>query len=64
MEVDRGETEAAKLGAVEGEIIVIDPKHRNKKSFEFDAVFGPAATQAAIFEDTRQLVQSCCDGER
>ena len=26
-----GETEAAKLGAVEGEIVVIDPKHRSKK---------------------------------
>eukprot|EP01052_Picozoa_sp_SAG31_P054419 SAG31_NODE_14478_length_804_cov_1.026950_2_plen_144_part_01 len=62
METERGETAAAKVGAVEGEIIVVDPKHRTKKSFEFDAVFGPDATQAAIFEDTRQLVHSCCDG--
>jgi kinesin family protein C2/C3 len=62
MELDRGETPAANLGQVEGEIIVMDPKHRNRKSFEFDAVFGGDATGDRIFEDTRQLVQSCCDG--
>lgn len=46
----------------EGELVVLDPKHRQKKKFEFDEVFGAEATQDQIFEDTRQLIRSCCDG--
>ena len=32
------------------------------KRYEFDACFGPDATQAAVFEETQQLVQSALDG--
>ena len=32
------------------------------KEFAFDAVFDPESTQGAVFEDTRNLIQSCLDG--
>ena len=35
---------------------------RGEKEFEFDAAFNPYATQEAVFEDTKRLVESCLDG--
>eukprot|EP01045_Picozoa_sp_COSAG04_P019471 COSAG04_NODE_1892_length_5291_cov_82.032550_5_plen_589_part_00 len=61
MEIEAGE-QSVVSNVVPGELIVLDPKHRQKKKFEFDEVFGADATQDAIFEDARQLVRSVCDG--
>ena len=36
--------------------------HRGLKEFMFDAVFDPSSTQDQIFEDTKNLIQSCMDG--
>jgi len=33
-----------------------------KREYEFDAVFPPSASQAAVFDDARHLVQSAVDG--
>ena len=32
------------------------------KKYSFDAIFGPAASQEEVFEDTRRLIQSAVDG--
>lgn len=32
------------------------------KRYEFDACFGPDATQADVYEETRNLIQSAKDG--
>lgn len=35
---------------------------KRPREYGFDAVFGPNASQDAVFEDTRHLVQSALDG--
>lgn len=35
---------------------------RDSRQFVYDQVFGPASTQAEVFEDTERLVQSAVDG--
>ena len=60
-EIEAGEQSVVST-PMAGELVVLDPKHRQKKKFEFDEVFGAEATQDQIFEDTRQLIRSCCDG--
>ena len=62
MELEAGEESVVTAGVIPGELTVLDQKHRQRKRFEFDQVFGAKATQEQIFEDTRQLVRSACDG--
>ncbi|KAL7114755.1 hypothetical protein ACP275_04G141700 [Erythranthe tilingii] len=48
-----------------GELIVSNPSKQGKegrRSFKFDKVYSPAATQAEVFSDTQPLVQSVLDG--
>ncbi|XP_012839813.1 PREDICTED: kinesin KP1-like, partial [Erythranthe guttata] len=48
-----------------GDLIVSDPFKRGKegfRSFKFDKVYSPEATQAEVFSDTQPLVQSVLDG--
>ncbi|GBF90584.1 ATP binding microtubule motor protein [Raphidocelis subcapitata] len=47
---------------LEGLLTVSDPASGRAREFEFDAVFGPGADQAAVFEEARPLVRSCADG--
>lgn len=35
---------------------------KEKREFNFDTVFQPAASQAQVFADTKHLVQSAVDG--
>ena len=35
---------------------------RHSKGWEFDRVFGPAATQESVFKETQPLITSCADG--
>ena len=44
------------------EITVIHPETKKKSNFMFDSVFGPTTTQAAVFADTKRLMQSALDG--
>ncbi|KAL2941092.1 Kinesin-like protein KIN-14I [Bienertia sinuspersici] len=49
----------------EGNITLMNPAKYNKegkKSFNFNKVFGPAATQAEVYSDMQPLVRSCLDG--
>ncbi|GMH13135.1 hypothetical protein Nepgr_014976 [Nepenthes gracilis] len=49
----------------EGNITVIVPSKNGKvgkKSFNFNRVFGPSATQEEVFSDTQPLVRSILDG--
>ncbi|VFQ78012.1 unnamed protein product [Cuscuta campestris] len=48
-----------------GELIVINPSKQGKegrRSFKFNTVYGPSATQAQVFGDIQPLVQSVLDG--
>ena len=47
---------------VEGELAVYNPRGGGRKQFKFDRVFGPAATQAEVYEDTKFLIRSVLDG--
>ncbi|KAL6505956.1 hypothetical protein OROHE_022675 [Orobanche hederae] len=48
----------------DGSLVVVDPKplKDGKKVFQFNHVFGPAATQHEVFRDTQPLVRSVLDG--
>ncbi|KAI4372292.1 hypothetical protein MLD38_010539 [Melastoma candidum] len=49
----------------EGNIVINTPSKYGKdarKSFTFNRVFGPSATQAEVFSDTQPLVRSVLDG--
>ncbi|KAH9689581.1 kinesin-like protein KIN-14I [Citrus sinensis] len=48
-----------------GDIVITTPSKYGKegrKSFSFNKVFGPNATQAEVFSDTRSLIRSVLDG--
>ncbi|KAM7479705.1 hypothetical protein LguiA_027918 [Lonicera macranthoides] len=48
-----------------GELVVVNPSKQGKegrRSFKFNKVYGPAATQADVFADTQPLIQSVLDG--
>ena len=47
---------------MEGELAVYNPRGGGRKQFKFDRVFGPAATQAEVYEDTKFLIRSVLDG--
>ncbi|KDP28206.1 hypothetical protein JCGZ_13977 [Jatropha curcas] len=48
----------------EGNVIINTPSRQGKgcKSFSFNKVFGPAATQAEVFSDMQPLIRSVLDG--
>ncbi|KAL9234938.1 hypothetical protein vseg_009749 [Gypsophila vaccaria] len=49
----------------EGNITIVNPvkySKEGKKTFTFNKVFGPAATQAEVYLDMQPLVRSCLDG--
>ncbi|KZV16019.1 kinesin-4 [Dorcoceras hygrometricum] len=48
-----------------GEIVVVNPSKQGKearRSFKFNKIYGPTATQAEVFADTQPLIQSVLDG--
>jgi len=47
---------------LEGLLALQDPQSLRIREFEFDAVFGPHADQARVFDEALPLVRSCADG--
>ncbi|GAB2292854.1 hypothetical protein Dimus_027088 [Dionaea muscipula] len=48
-----------------GELVIVNPSKSGKdsqKSFRFNKVFGPTATQAEVFSDTQPLIRTVLDG--
>lgn len=48
-----------------GELVVVNPSKQGKegrRSFKFNTVYSPAATQAQVYSDIQPLVQSVLDG--
>ncbi|XP_059661646.1 kinesin-like protein KIN-14C [Cornus florida] len=48
-----------------GELVVVNPSINGKdghRSFKFNKVYGPAATQVNVFSDTQPLIRSVLDG--
>jgi len=58
-ELERGCQQAVRF--VDETTIEINSAH-GPKQFVYDAVFSPANTQEDVFEDTKNLMQSCLDG--
>ncbi|XP_050382537.1 kinesin-like protein KIN-14L [Argentina anserina] len=49
----------------DGSLVILDPVKPEKdgrKPFQFNRVFGPAATQDEVFKDTQPLIRSVMDG--
>nr|XP_004306197.2 PREDICTED: kinesin-4 [Fragaria vesca subsp. vesca] len=49
----------------DGSLVILDPAKPQKdgrKLFQFNQVFGPAATQDDVFKDTQSLIRSVMDG--
>ncbi|PRQ44785.1 putative minus-end-directed kinesin ATPase [Rosa chinensis] len=49
----------------DGSLVILDPAKPQKdgrKVFQFNQVFGPAATQDEVFKDTQPLIRSVMDG--
>ncbi len=44
------------------ELVCPTGKDNEKKKFEFDRVYSPAATQEDVFADTDAIMTSCVDG--
>ncbi len=49
---------------LEGELAVYNRRGGARKQFKFDRVFGPDASQAGVYEDTKFLIRSVLDGAR
>ncbi|KAK7840814.1 kinesin-like protein kin-14l [Quercus suber] len=49
----------------DGSLVILDPlkpRKDGRKVFQFNRVFGPAATQDEVFKDTQPLIRSVMDG--
>ncbi|KAL4607875.1 hypothetical protein ACB092_09G207000 [Castanea dentata] len=49
----------------DGSLVILDPlksQKEGRKVFQFNRVFGPAATQDEVFKDTQPLIRSVMDG--
>ncbi|KAK1294530.1 Kinesin-4 [Acorus calamus] len=46
----------------DGSLMIVDPLKPSRKSFQFNKVFGPTATQEEIYKDTQTLIRSVMDG--